>query len=331
MLALSLLLLVLPLVMADVYYNGTLDSEWEIWKTTYHKQYNNKMHEFMRRVIWEKNFQTIRAHNLEYAQGLHAYKLAMNKFGDMASEELVTKMMGVKVHTGIGTTHIPWDKNEESHTIPDSIDYRQKGYVTSVKDQGACHSDWALSSVGALEGQLMKTTGKLVELSPQNLIDCVEDNDGCDGGKMTTAFEYVKINKGIDSEEAYPYAEQEQKCMYNVSSKAAEIKDFKEVQKGNEKALMEAVGSVGPVSVRISAVSFNFFFYDKGIYYEEDCDPDVLNLAVLIVGYGVDIEGKYWIVKNCWGEDWGEKGYILMAKDEGNHCGIANMASYPIM
>ncbi|OCT69047.1 cathepsin K [Xenopus laevis] len=331
MLPLSLLLLALPLVMADVYYNDTLDSEWEIWKTTYHKQYNDKMQELMRRLIWEKNLQTIKSHNLEYAQGLHTYELGTNKFGDMTNEEIVKMMTGWKVHNKIGPTHITSDENEESADIPDSIDYREKGYVTPVREQGMCQSDWALSSVGALEGQLMKKTGKLVELSPQNLVDCVEDNAGCGGGKINAAFQYVKKNNGIDSEKAYPYVGKDQNCTYNSSGKAAEIKDFKEVRKGSEKALQEAVGSVGPVSARIDASLITFAFYEKGIYLDKNCDNESLNLAVLVVGYGVEKKGKYWIIKNWMGDDWGEKGYMLMARDKDNICGIASDASYPIM
>ena len=62
--------------------------------------------------------------------------------------------------------------------------------------------------MGALEGQLKKKTGKLLNLSPQNLVDCVSENDGCGGGYMTNAFQYVQKNRGIDSEDAYPYVGQ---------------------------------------------------------------------------------------------------------------------------
>ncbi|KAE8588081.1 hypothetical protein XENTR_v10022329 [Xenopus tropicalis] len=331
MLPFSLLLLALPLVRADLYYNGTLDSEWEIWKTTYHKHYDNKIHELMRRLIWEKNLNIIRSHNLEFTQGLHTYELGMNKFGDMTSEEVVRMMTGLKVHTGMGPTNLTSDEDEASQRIPNSIDYRKKGYVTPIRDQGECGSCWAFSTVGALEGQLMKKTGKLVGISPQNLVDCVKDNFGCGGGYMTTAFKYVKKNKGIDSEEAYPYVGMDQKCKYNVSGRAAEIKGFKEVKKGSETALKKAVGLVGPISVGIDAGLDTFFLYKKGIYYDKSCDGDSINHAVLAVGYGKQKKGKYWIIKNSWGEDWGNKGYILMAREKGNACGIANLASYPVM
>ncbi|CAJ0940899.1 unnamed protein product [Ranitomeya imitator] len=124
---------------------------------------------------------------------------------------------------------------------------------------------------------------------------------------------------------------QDQPCNYTTAGKAAKCKSYKEVQEGSEKALKKAVGTVGPVSVGIDATLSTFQFYSKGVYYDENCDAENINHAVLIVGYGVQKKDKYWIVKNSWGDTWGDKGYILMAKDRSNACGIANLASYPLM
>ncbi|XP_075048785.1 cathepsin K-like isoform X1 [Mixophyes fleayi] len=326
-----LLLLVLPLVKADHYRDDTLDAEWEQWKRTYQKQYNGKHDELLRRLIWEKNYKLISTHNLEYSQGLHTYDLAMNRLGDMTSEEIVRTMTGLKVPTQDRAMNITSEKDEELVALPDSIDYRKKGYVTPVRNQGSCGSCWAFSSVGALEGQLKKTTKKIVVLSPQNLVDCVKKNDGCGGGYMTNAFEYVRDNKGIDSEAAYPYVGEDQTCNYTTAGKAAKCKSYKEVQKGSEKALKKAVGTIGPVSVGIDASLSSFQFYSKGVYYDQNCDAEAINHAVLAVGYGAQKKSKYWIVKNSWGEEWGDKGYILMARDKDNACGISNLASYPLM
>ncbi|XP_068425581.1 cathepsin K [Clinocottus analis] len=307
-----------------------LDSQWEEWKITHRREYNGLDEEGIRRAIWEKNTRMIEAHNQEAALGMHSYELGMNHLGDMTSEEVSEKMTGLQVPMNSERSFTSPD-----HTVsklPKSIDYRKKGMVTAVKDQGSCGSCWAFSSAGALEGQLAKTTGKLLDLSPQNLVDCVTENNGCGGGYMTNAFKYVQENEGIDSDEAYPYAGEDQPCRYNSSGRAAECKGYIEVPVGDEQALAKAVYKVGPISVGIDAALGTFQFYQKGIYYDRNCNKEDINHAVLAVGFGVNSKGmKYWIVKNSWSDKWGKQGYVLMARNRGNLCGIANLASYPIM
>ncbi|KAF3692402.1 Cathepsin K [Channa argus] len=310
---------------------ATLDAQWEQWKITYKKEYNGLDEQGIRRAIWEKNMRMIEAHNQEAALGMHTYELGMNHLGDMTSEEVSEKMTGLLVpenHERSFTMAL----DDKVSKIPKSVDYRKKGMVTPVRDQGSCGSCWAFSSAGALEGQLAKKTGQLRYLSPQNLVDCVKENDGCGGGYMTTAFEYVNKNGGIDSEESYPYVGQDQPCRYNSTGMAAQCKGYKEVPVGDEHALAVTLYKVGPVSVGIDAMQSTFQFYQRGIYYDPNCNKEDINHAVLAVGYGVNTKGKkYWIVKNSWSENWGNKGYILMARNRGNLCGIANLASYPIM
>ncbi|XP_038138413.1 cathepsin K [Cyprinodon tularosa] len=309
----------------------TLEAQWEQWKITHRREYNGLDEEGIRRAIWEKNMRMIEAHNQEAALGMHSYELGMNQLGDMTSEEVAEKMTGLLVpmdHERSFTMAF----DESVSRLPKSVDYRKKGMVTAVKNQGSCGSCWAFSSAGALEGQLAKKTGQVIDLSPQNLVDCVKENDGCGGGYMTNAFNYVEENGGIDSEEAYPYVGQDQPCRYNSSGMAAQIKGYKEVPKGNERALAVALFKVGPVSVGIDATQPTFQFYQRGIYHDPNCNKEDINHAVLAVGYGVNTRGKkFWIVKNSWGENWGNKGYVLMARNRGNLCGIANLASYPIM
>lgn len=326
----GLQVLLLPVVSLALYPEEILDPQWELWKKTYQKQYNGKVDEISRRLIWERNLKHISIHNLEASLGVHTYELSMNHLGDLTSEEVVRKMTGLKVppsHSHSNDTYIPdWEGR-----VPDSVDYRKKGYVTPVKNQGQCGSCWAFSSVGALEGQLKKKTGKLLNLSPQNLVDCVYENDGCGGGYMTNAFQYVQQNRGIDSEDAYPYVGQDESCMYNPTGKAAKCRGYREIPAGSEKALKRAVARVGPVSVAIDASLTSFQFYSKGVYYDESCDGNNLNHALLAVGYGIHRGHKHWILKNSWGEDWGNKGYVLLARNKNNTCGIANLASFPKM
>uniref|UniRef100_A0A3Q3IZW4 Uncharacterized protein n=1 Tax=Monopterus albus TaxID=43700 RepID=A0A3Q3IZW4_MONAL len=310
---------------------ASMDAQWDQWKITHSKIYSEPKEEQVRKAIWEKNMKMIIHHNKEAAQGMHSYEMAMNMLGDMTPEEVINTMTGLRVpqiHQRNSTTAL----NYSEANLPKSIDYRKKGMVTSVKNQGSCGSCWAFSSAGALEGQLAKKTGKLVDLSPQNLVDCVKENYGCGGGYMTTAFNYVKENGGIDSEKAYPYVGTDNPCRYNVSGRAAQCKGFSEVPVGDEKALAVAVYKVGPISVGIDAMQSSFFFYQKGVYFDPNCNKEDINHAVLAVGYGVTPKGKkYWIIKNSWGKSWGKNGYILMGRNRRNLCWIASLASYPIM
>ena len=143
---------------------------------------------------------------------------------------------------------------------------------------------------------------------------------------------FVSNNQGIDSEESYPYVGTDQQCAYNTSGVAASCRGYKEIPQGNERALTAAVANVGPVSVGIDAMQSTFLYYKSGVYYDPNCNKEDVNHAVLAVGYGATPRGKkYWIVKNSWGEEWGKKGYVLMARNRNNACGIANLASFPVM
>ncbi|XP_035528700.1 cathepsin K [Morone saxatilis] len=310
---------------------ASLDAQWEQWKITHRKEYNGLDEEGIRRAVWEKNMRMIEAHNQEAALGMHSYEMGMNHLGDMTSEEVSEKMTGLQLPIN-HQRRFNMALNDSVTRLPKYLDYRKKGMVTPVKNQGSCGSCWAFSSAGALEGLLAKTTGKLLDLSPQNLVDCVTENDGCGGGYMTNAFKYVANNGGIDSEESYPYVGEDQPCRYNSSGMAAECKNYMEVPVGDEHKLAIALFKQGPVSVGIDATLSTFQFYTKGVYYDSNCNKDDINHAVLAVGFGVSAKGKkYWIVKNSWGESWGKEGYILMARNRGNLCGIANLASYPVM
>lgn len=171
---------------------------------------------------------------------------------------------------------------------------------------------------GALEGQHFRSTGVLVSLSEQNLIDCSGKygNDGCNGGSMIKSFQYIKENDGIDTEKSYPYQAYDSTCKYNPKEIGATDRGFSIIDSGSETGLTAALSSVGPISVAIDAGHRSFQFYSKGIYYEPACSSENLDHGVLAVGYGTDENGNdYYIIKNSWGTEWGDDGYIKMARN----------------
>lgn len=318
----------LAVATAHLHTDPTLDNHWELWKKVHGKQYNHKKEDVERRLIWEKNLKLVMLHNLEYSLGLHSYDLGMNHLADMTSEEVAALLTGVKI------PHRP-DRNSiyrprPGGNVPDSMDWREKGCVTNVKNQGACGACWAFSAIGALEAQVKLKTGNLVSLSAQNLVDCsmMYGNHGCSGGYMTEAFQYIIDNDGIDSDASYPYVAQNGTCHYNATTRAATCSKFVELPYADEAALKDAIANIGPVSVAIDAKQPTFFLYRTGVYDDPRCTQDV-NHGVLAIGYGT-LDGKdFWLVKNSWGEYFGDKGYIRMSRNNGNHCGIASYGCYP--
>ncbi|CAF95154.1 unnamed protein product, partial [Tetraodon nigroviridis] len=314
---------------AAAMFDSDLNVHWELWKKTHDKMYQSEVEERSRRELWESNLRLINMHNLEASMGLHTYQLGMNHMGDWSQEEIVqagTKLTPPSDHQR-GLAYFDASGRAD---LPATVDWRNKGLVTSVKMQGSCGSCWAFSAAGALEGLLAKTTGKLVDLSPQNLVDCTRKygNHGCNGGYMHHTFQYVIDNHGIDSEASYPYTGQEGVCRYNPAFRAANCSHYWFLRQGDEGALQEAVATIGPISVGIDATRHQFVYYRSGVYNDPGCSQTV-NHAVLAVGYGTDNGQDYWLVKNSWGVGFGEDGYIRMARNKNDQCGIAQFPCFP--
>ncbi|XP_047461695.1 cathepsin S-like [Mugil cephalus] len=310
--------------------SSEMDRHWELWKKIHNKVYSHQVEELGRRRIWEENLEMINIHNLETSMGLHTYELAMNHLGDLTSQEIMGTFSGTIVPSDLERG--PSNFTDVNISLPASLDWREQGLVTEVKMQGSCGSCWAFSAVGALEGQLKKSTGVLTSLSPQNLVDCSTKygNHGCNGGFMTNAFEYVIKNEGIESEAAYPYSAKNGRCRYKPEYRAANCSGYSFLPKGDEFALKMALVNIGPISVAIDASRPKFVFYRHGVYRDHTCTHNV-NHGVLVVGYGRERGQDYWLVKNSWSENYGDDGYIKMARNRRNQCGIALYACFPIL
>ena len=266
--------------------------------------YPDETTELRRHAIWQMNKKYVDEHNANLADRL-GFTLGMNEYADMDGAEFS------KIFNGYlsGKRHSNDTKvfHATGVTIPDSVDWRTKGIVTGIKNQGQCGSCWSFSATGSLEGQHALNTGTLVSLSEQNLVDCSgpEGNEGCNGGLMDDAFQYVIDNKGIDTEASYPYVARDENCRFNPSNVGATEKGYVDVAHDDENALTQAIANVGPISVAIDASHNSFQLYQSGVYYEPDCSQTALDHGVLAVGYGTVGTQDMYIVKNSWGTSWG--------------------------
>ena len=202
-----------------------------------------------------------------------------------------------------------------------SIDWRSKGAVNPVQNQGQCGSCWAFSSTAAMEGDHFIKTGKLLKLSEQNLVDCDPQSDGCNGGLEMYAFEYLK-NHPQELETSYRYRGRTRHCKYKASKGVVTAESYVHVPKKSVSALMSAL-EVQPVCVSVDAGGAAFQSYKSGILNSTTCGTD-LDHAVTAVGYGVESGVKFVIVRNSWTANWGEHGYIRMSLEvTGNGvCGV---------
>lgn len=228
-------------------------------------------------------------------------------------------------------------RGRNSTAAPDNWDWRAKGVVTPVKDQAVCGSCWTFGSTGALEGALAIQKGIRTELSQQFLVDCAwfDGNAGCGGGTAEGAYTWLAKQGGIPTADSYgPYLGVNNYCKIpSTFSNIAQVSGYSKVAEGDESAFKEALYVMGPHYVAVDASHKSFGFYHEGIYSDPNCasDPDDLDHAILAVGYGTDstTNQDYWIVKNSWSTYWGQQGYIHMARNKGNMCGIASDAVHP--
>ncbi|XP_065190552.1 procathepsin L-like [Sycon ciliatum] len=323
-------LIVLALVAAvsakSVLEELKISEEWDTFKTQFEKMYGTEEEEVRRYTIFKGEARKIEKIN---AQNL-TFQLGVNQFADMTDEEYA-QVLGYRQDKSLSSAE-SFVGNPDVK-LPSEVDWVTKGYVTPIKNQGACGSCWAFSTTGSTEGQHFKKTGNLVSLSEQNLVDCSqkEGDHGCHGGLMDFGFKYIIENHGIDTEESYPYTAKDGTCRFKESHVGATITSYKDVlPRKSESSLQEAVATIGPVSVAIDASSTYFRYYKHGVLIDHKCSSTRLDHGVLAVGYGVEEEQDYWLVKNSWGTSWGNKGYIMMARNHENMCGISTAASYPI-
>ncbi|XP_024404114.1 cysteine proteinase mucunain [Physcomitrium patens] len=317
----------------DVGKDQLLAGQFAAWAHKHGKVYSAAEERAHRFLVWKDNLEYIQRHSEKNL----SYWLGLTKFADLTNEEFRRQYTGTRIDRsrrlkkGRNATGSFRYANSEA---PKSIDWREKGAVTSVKDQGSCGSCWAFSAVGSVEGINAIRTGDAISLSVQELVDCDKKyNQGCNGGLMDYAFDFVIQNGGIDTEKDYPYQGYDGRCDVNkMNARVVTIDSYEDVPENDEEALKKAVAGQ-PVSVAIEAGGRDFQLYSGGVFTGR-CGTD-LDHGVLAVGYGSEKGLDYWIVKNSWGEYWGESGYLRMQrnlKDDNGYglCGINIEPSYAV-
>jgi len=345
--------------------SGALHDLFENWTLEFSKNYHSIEEKLKRKAIWLENHAYIMLQN---SREEHTFELGHNEFSDMTfdefkqyfhigeygllrqkegpSEEAMEAIEGEDEQDTAVQRKLRSVKSEDedespssiSSDLPESVDWVAGGAVTMVKNQGMCGSCWAFSAVGAIEGAYFLKTGELVDLSEQQLVDCdinggPEGDNGCKGGLMDNAFDYVSHEDGLCTYDDYPYVGKQGTCNTSCSAlSGTKVDGFVDIKAQDNQAMMEAL-AVQPVSIAIEADQLIFQFYRSGVF-NYGCGTN-LDHGVLAVGYGTDpTGGEYYTVKNSWGAGWGESGFIRLKRDmaqavSSGTCGMLLMSSRP--
>jgi len=321
-------ILILPLLVLAAFASTSLQHDelqilWNAWKVVHKRAYTSVGEDAARFAIFVDNYNKV----LKYNAASTSVKLALNKFADLTGAEFKNK------HSSCGVFHKPRPNapvfNPPTIRLPSSVDWRNEGVVTPIKNQGDCGSCWAFSTTGVLEGFYAINTGTLLSFSEQQIVDCDTACDGCDGGDPYLALEYTG-EYGIEQESDYPYTGEDGTCDYDQSLTTQANTGYSFVTADNTNALLTAIVSM-PVSVAIEADQDVFQLYSSGVI-SSGCG-DELDHAVLIVGYETVGSTQAFIVKNSWGTDWGMEGYVYIGTSQSANggSGVCGILSEPVI
>eukprot|EP01091_Cochliopodium_minus_P005583 TRINITY_DN1548_c0_g1_i1.p1 TRINITY_DN1548_c0_g1~~TRINITY_DN1548_c0_g1_i1.p1 ORF type:complete len:533 (-),score=139.76 TRINITY_DN1548_c0_g1_i1:44-1642(-) len=310
-------------------FHFSADELFEDFTKAHDKVYETIEELQQRKSYFIDNLSKIVKHRWEYNGGSHSHLLGVNSLADRSPEELKSSCFKKNHEQKPSLYH-----QKSGKALPTSVDWRTKGAVSPIKDQGDCGSCWSFSATGAVESANFLKNGRMDTVSEQYLLDCTWSvgNQACDGGDPRASYGYVIKNNGGQwpSEQDYNYKMNPQFCQ-TVKGNITIVNQVA-VKANDEQSLMDALATVGPVSICVDSTGWTF--YHQGVFDDPSCssNPDDQDHCVLAVGYGTDAEsGKdYWIIKNQWSEFWGESGYIRVARKD-NRCGVEDEATYPIV
>jgi len=305
------------------------------FKLKFSKVYNSVHEERLRFNIFQNNLAEIEAHN----SGGSRYMKGINEWSDLTHEEWADLYLGGYKHISLNSNGPVSNEKFEYNVkdLPESVDWRDKGVITDIKNQGQCGSCWAFGTTEQIESYTALATGELIELSAQQVTSCTPNpltcggTGGCMGSTPPLGYNYVQLF-GQTAESDYPYQSgtttNTEDCLYDLSSltPVASITGYDNLQPNSQDAVINHIATVGPLAISVAASTFKD--YHGGIFDGCPYDQNIaLNHAVQLVGYGSEEGVDYWIVRNSWGPNWGEDGYIRILRESEPGCGTDTTTS----
>ena len=331
-------------------------TKFDEFKLKFQKSYKTLSEEKTRETQFYKNLDFIESHNALFKKGIKTYQTGINQFADLSNDEFIKLHLIDRSAPDFPLEYGCDEQFQSQGNNAASVDWtttaNPAGVLADVgvKNQGSCGSCWAFAAVAAFEGAQCIAGNYDCQTwdgaSEQNLVDCVNaDNtdvdlgryycSGCTGGWQSNAFRYIALNGGVDDVFYYHYTSgtsgKEHSCGYSYACSAGTISKCGKTREGDEDDLANAIAEIGPIAIAIDASEQGFQFYSGGVYSSDNCSSDALNHAVTAVGYGNFGGQDYFSIKNSWGKHWGEDGYVAIARNQNNMCGVASDCTYPIL
>lgn len=304
---------------------------FENYVQEFNKLYTSDIALQSRREVFNANLEQIKQINAAYNAGQLTFFADVNKFADLKEDEM-KRFKGLSRSTKSSATlaSLP---HLNAADVPASLDWRTKNAVTAVKNQGGCGSCWTFSAAETLESHIAIKTGKLLTFSEQQIVSCAKNpqkcggTGGCEGATQELAFNYTRDAGGISLESSYPYTGRDDACDASKVKPVATIDGYVRLDSNNASQLISALVTQGPIAISLAASGISFQFYSGGILSGGLCGWDI-DHAVQAVGYGVENNVGYWIVRNSWGPGWGESGFVRLYRETAagkpEACGIDN-------
>lgn len=321
-------------VLASAFYlpltEASFVSQFEEFKTQFNKKYKDAAEELKRFKIFTRNMEVAEKMNDGLDEGTAKYG-HLSPMADLSDEEF-RKRNNLPVTPQLLEQHAIKALQHEhfalyatkTDPLPGGFDWREKGAVTEVKNQGQCGSCWSFATVANIEGNNFLTNGELVSLSEQELVDCSVSDSGCNGGLPSRAYEDLMSNSaGLELESAYPYYGKQSKCGAEKSKEMVFVDSWVPIAK-SEDMIAYALMQYGPLAIALNAGPMQM--YMGGISDPWFCSPSGIDHAVTLVGFGTENKKPHWIIKNSWGAEWGEDGYYRLIRGK-EKCGMNLMVT----